>query len=207
MGVRGAPLAPFLGVKFTAWGDQYEGLDHPYNSTILNERAVEIPLAQMFLASVDGVGLELGNVLGHYMPRTWRVVDKYEGPEKLDVFDIRGTFDWVVAISTLEHVRWDLPERREGGGSVRALEHLRSLLAPGGRMFVTVPLTCNPPLDEYLFDCDALRCATFVRRGSSWLQTKKLTSKPYGMSTPWAESVWIGEFDAGTHHPDGHTDR
>jgi hypothetical protein len=181
-------------MKFTAFGESFDGFDHPYNTTICNERAVEVPLALSFLSRVNGAGLEVGNVLSHYVDTSWRVVDKYEGPERVDVFDIVGEFDFIVAISTLEHVGWDYPEPRERGRAVDALAHLRSLLGVDGRMFVTVPMGCNPSLDDYLLDCDAVRCATLVRHGSSWRQTKKLTSKPYGASTMWAESVWVGEF-------------
>ena len=42
--------------------------DHPYNTTILNERAVEIPVVMAWLYRGDPLGdvLEVGNVLQHY---------------------------------------------------------------------------------------------------------------------------------------------
>ena len=99
--------------------------DHPYNTTILNERAVEIPVVMAWLYRGDPLGdvLEVGNVLQHYgdvldVP-TRRIVDRYEtGPhvENLDVFDITGRYDTIITISTVEHVGWDPPEpaRRVG---------------------------------------------------------------------------------------------
>lgn len=175
--------------------------DHPYNTTRLNERAVELPAAFRWLSRRTGAGLEVGNVLGRYRPDLpHRVVDAYEvapGVDNLDVFRVNGSYDYVVSVSTIEHVRWDLDRRgRDPEGAVRALRHLESLLAPGGRMFVTVPLGCNPRLDNVLMAgaSGAGRAATFVRDGDGWTQTDELTWKPYGATTPWAEAVWIGEW-------------
>lgn len=183
-------------MNFTYHGRKLVGYDHPYNTTILNERAVELAVAFDWLPT-DGHGLEVGNVLGHYGTSGHRVVDLYErapGVENLSVFKITGQYDWILSISTLEHVAHDV-EPRDPDGSTAALEHLRSLLAPGGRMLVTVPLGYHPHFDAHLLEgAGADRCATLVRHGSSWRQTKKLTSKPYGASTAWAEAVWIGEF-------------
>src|SRR5690606_34112160 len=122
-------------MRFRFQGAEHDGFDHPYNTTILNERAVEIPVVLDWLPG-KGRGLEVGNVLGHYGVKGRRVVDLYEqadGVENLDLFDIEGHFDWIVSISTLEHVRWDT-EPRDPNGAVEAIGHLRSLLSPGGRM-------------------------------------------------------------------------
>lgn len=182
-------------VTFTYWGSTFDYFDHPYNTTVLNERAVEIPIVRDWLP--DGEGLEVGNVLSHYQPVTHRVVDRHErGVENLDVFDITGEYDWVLSISTLEHVRWDPPEPQDPNGSIRALQHLRGLLRPGGRMLVTVPLGHQPHLDAVLManETGATRACTLVRHGDGWRQTHSLRWEPYGKSTKWAESVWIGEW-------------
>jgi SAM-dependent methyltransferase len=186
-------------MNFTYWGAKLEGFDHPYNDTIRNERAVEVAVALQWLAGRDGAGLEVGNVLGHYGATGHRVVDRWEkapGVENRSVFDIAGSFDWIVSLSTLEHVGWDVEPRTPDAAS-KALAHLYGLLNPGGSMLVTVPFGYHPTFDEHLLTgAGAARCASLVRHGKSWRQTKTITPKPYGHSTPWAESVWIGEYEA-----------
>lgn len=55
-----------------------------------------------------------------------------------------GEFDLVHCISTIEHVGWDntvygQPAERDDGGMERALRELRRVLAPAGRLLITVP--------------------------------------------------------------------
>jgi SAM-dependent methyltransferase len=153
----------------------------------------------------------VGNVLGHYyddLPgRT--VVDRYEvaaDVENVDVLEVGGEWDYIVAISTLEHVRWD-EQPREAAGAVLALEHLRSLLAPAGRMLVTVPMGWHETLDSHLLGhlCGAVTACTLVRAGTGWVQSERPVWRPYGVSQPWAEAVWIGEFVGPHHEPSGPT--
>jgi SAM-dependent methyltransferase len=82
------------------------------------------------------------------------VVDKYErrpGVLNLDVVDIDlpRSFDLVIAVSTLEHVGLDEPEQ-DPGKPARAIARLASLLAPGGRLWCTVPVGYNLELDRRL---------------------------------------------------------
>ena len=93
-------------------------------------------------------------MLAHYMPVDHEVVDKYErapGVRNVDVLDLPAepAYDLVIAISTLEHVGRD-ETPREPERAVRALEHLRRLLRPGGTLFATVPVGYNPELDSTL---------------------------------------------------------
>lgn len=162
--------------------------------------------------------LEVGNVLGHYPEvevQPHSIIDRYErgdGVANLDVFDSTGTYHTIVSISTLEHVRWDEPEPREPDGAWRAIEHLAASLEPGGRMLVTIPTGHHPVLDQQLsdrigtgasFDIEGepggrVEACTLTRNGSTWAPEWVQTDEPwfldYGLSTPWAESVWIGEF-------------
>jgi SAM-dependent methyltransferase len=188
-------------MTFTFWGTELDYFDHSYNSTRLNERAVEVPIAQHWLETVSGDGLELGNVMQHYgCTKDRDVVDRYEDDFRvlpLDVFEITDTYDWILAISTLEHVRWDRPERREVAGARKAFDHLLGLLKPGGRMLVTIPMGHHPHLDPIIMSgqIHATRDCTLVRDGEGgWRQTPVRTWEPYGKTTLWAESVWIGEF-------------
>lgn len=160
---RWAVGRPLTGRPTAAFG--HEGvalpyLRHAYNYTWLNERAVEVPLA---LAELDAAGpaarvLEIGNVLAHYRPGTHAVVDKYEqapGVRNVDVVDIGtggdlpGPFDLILAVSTLEHVGLD-EDVRDPDKPARAISHLASLLAPGGRLWCTFPVGYNAGLDARL---------------------------------------------------------
>ena len=140
---------------FTFRGESYPYFWHRYNATWRNERAVEIPIVRSFLADVppDNV-LEIGNVLSHYELVSHEVVDKYEQAEGVrneDVCDFKSDKNYalILSISTLEHVGWDENPRDETK-VLRAFENLRSLLAPGGRLVVTIPLGYNPSLDKLI---------------------------------------------------------
>jgi SAM-dependent methyltransferase len=141
--------------SFVFQGETYPYLYHRRHPSWLNERAVEVPIAHRLVQRHAGARiLEVGNVLGLYGPRDHLVVDKYEhapGVLNIDALDIRDarSYDLVVSISTIEHIGWDEhpqdPER-----APRAIEHLASLLAPGGTFMFTVPGGYNPHLDRAL---------------------------------------------------------
>jgi hypothetical protein len=185
-------------------------LRHAYNYTWLNERAVEVPLAA---AVLDAAGpgarvLEIGNVLAHYRPVTHTVVDKYEqspGVHNLDVVDIGpgagvpGPFDLVLAISTLEHVGLD-EDVQDPGKPARAIAHLASLLAPGGRLWCTFPVGYNAALDAGLRDgslgFDRLTALRRTGRDNRWEQLP--VADVWAISYDWllytAHAVVVAEF-------------
>jgi SAM-dependent methyltransferase len=183
-------------------------LHHAYNYTWLNERAVEIPLAAAVLAGAGNARvLEIGNVLGHYRPVTHTVVDKYEqspGVLNVDVVDIGadtdlpGPFDLVLAISTLEHVGLD-EEVQDPGKPARAIAHLTSLLAPGGRLWCTFPVGYNAALDEGLREgrlgFDRLTALRRTGRDNRWEQLP--VDEVWGISYDWllytAHAVVVAE--------------
>ena len=183
---------------FTYHGTSFDYFDHEYNATRRNERAVEVPIASAFVDAQHGDGLEVGNVLSHYRPVRHRVIDRWErapGVLRADVLRYDEPADWIVSVSTLEHVRWDEP-RRDRDGAIRAMFHLLGLLRPNGRMLVTIPFGWHPYLDSAILDgrFPTSRECTFVRDGAGWVQTAEVTHKRYAASTRWAESVWVGEF-------------
>ena len=143
------------GGRFELAGEEHRLLRSRYGLTWLTERAVEVPVARRVLERSAGVrALEVGNVLSHYGPVAHEVVDKYEradGVRNVDVLDLPAepAYDLIVSISTLEHVGRD-EEPREPERAVRALDHLRAMLRPGGRLFATVPAGYNPALDRAL---------------------------------------------------------
>lgn len=181
---------------------------HHYNATWRAERLIEIPIAQHFLRHHAGRGLEVGNVLPHYLPTTHAVVDKYEraaGVLNLDVLDYRppAPLDWIVTISTLEHVGWD-ETPREPEKLSRAVQHLRGLLAPTGVMLATCPRGFNSHLDHAIEDGSLHPTREFflTRRGTAnaWREE----SREQALAQPpeydrGATDLWVAEFSAVLH--------
>lgn len=165
---------------------------HRYNHTWLNERAVEVALArdQLQGAATGARILEVGNVLAHYEPVDHLVVDKYEqadGVLNVDVADLRtdGSFDLILSVSTLEHVGLDedvLDPAKPG----RAIEMLKGLLAPGGRLWVTIPVGYNLDLDAQLRD-DSLGFTALAA-------LRREPTRNAWRQVPVAE-VWAAEYD------------
>ena len=143
------------GRTFAFGGETYPYLLHNYNLTWSNERGVEVPIAWRLVERArNGRVLEIGNVLSHYHAVAHEVVDKFERAEGVrneDVaeFDTGSRYDLIVSISTLEHVGFD-EEPKDPDKPLRAIANLRRLLAPGGTLFVTMPLGYNPHVDRLL---------------------------------------------------------
>jgi SAM-dependent methyltransferase len=165
-------------------GRTYPFLYARYNLTVRNERAIELPI---FWDAVQRQRpeqvLEVGNVLAHYFPIKHTVVDKYErGPRVIneDVVDYRPgrTFDLIVAISTLEHVGWD-EEPRDPPKIRRAIETLRGLLSPQGRLVISLPLGYNTEVDRLVRE----RALPFTTAG----YLKRVTA-----DNQWREVDWEG---------------
>lgn len=196
-----ARRTPLSGATFELWEREYSYFIHRHNSTWLNERAVELPIAIDFVKGATGNGLEFGNVLMHYGHRGgWDIVDRYErrpGVRNIDIlnYDLNARLDFIVSISTLEHVGFD--ERpRDPGKVVAAFEHLTALLAPGGRMLLTAPLGHNAALDQAVLSgrWAPARQATLVRTEGRWAATRELEWRPYrGKGGTGADSVWVCE--------------
>lgn len=143
--------------RFTFRGETLPLFLHRYNTTWLNERAVEIPVARRFLAEGAGRVLEIGNVMSHYGPADWDIVDRFErGPRvrncNIAAFRPELPYDTVLSISTFEHIGFDDEETDSGERLLASLAHVReALLAPGGRLLVTAPLGYNPSFDDLAF--------------------------------------------------------
>src|SRR5215216_4478266 len=89
---------------------QFNGVDYlyffrKYNTTFLNERAVEIPIIVDFIKKYKSKRiLEIGNVLKHYFNFGFDIVDKYEkyqGVVNVDIIDFNPSekYDLIVSIS------------------------------------------------------------------------------------------------------------
>ena len=210
--------------QFDYHGTILTRFDHMYNSTQFSERGVEIAVADHFLqenTTSRSKVLDVGNVLYHYdrtptmhfdppleFPKR-RVVDLYEvaqDVENIDLFDIEGEFDVIVAISTLEHVGQDYGEAHNLQASQDAVDYLRSLLKPKGKMLVTIPVGQHPTLKPETLGADREVFYARTTPPTRWVSTwavypviepgrRPLRQYPaYGKATPWASCVWVGEF-------------
>lgn len=180
-------------IELTYW-------DNPYNYTRQNERAVELPIAHAWMRDQIGDGLEVGCVTPHYWEHDHTVVDLYEehpASTKMDLFDVTRRYDWVLAISTVEHVNWDFPPR-DDWGAIKAVQFLSEVSR--GPMLITVPLGCNPELDKAIKQnrLGVTQDCTFLRTGGNqWVQsTREAEFTPYGKEgTIWANAVWVGVWE------------
>jgi SAM-dependent methyltransferase len=182
--------------EFRFNGRQYPYFYHDRSTAWFSERTVEIPIAHQFLMDHGSIrrGLEVGNVLGNYLPPSpnMTIVDRYEkhpGVLNVDIeqFAPEAPFDLIVSVSTIEHVGWDeLP--RDPHKSPRVLRKLASLLTPGGEMLVTHPLGYHPELDQVRPDELGVPLQRyFLQRVSTdnrWVQRESLdpATVPY---QPW----------------------
>jgi hypothetical protein len=162
-------------------GETYPYLYRRYNHTWDSERSVEVPIIWRIVQKHAGRILEVGNVLSHYFACTHDVIDKYEkgrGVANCDVVDYRPRkrYELVVSISTLEHVGFDPPEKRDPAKINRALDNLvTNCLAPSGDVVVTLPLGQNPSMDRSLlegsFPFTRLYFMKRILRDNVWVQT------------------------------------
>lgn len=183
---------PVARLRFRGWTfDSPYGplpyLIHSYNATWRAERCVEVPYARAFLARRCGPGLEVGNVLSHYGRVSHRIVDKYEqarGVENTDVIEVEARgLDYIVCVSTLEHVGWDEPDR-DPEKALRALERLRGMLATTGRLLVSFRIGHHPLLTNAVRNgLEVERQVVYIQRNSRWYLADDVVRG----------SLWIGE--------------
>lgn len=166
---------------------------HRYNWTHTNERQIELPIVFDWLNKRQGSGLEVGNVTSHYRTPEHKIIDLVEKGEKVEnknLFDESDLFDWILAISTIEHVGWD----NEMGlrNPVEAVNHLLNLLKPDGSMLITVPIGYNWTLDvELVSGLGADRWGCVYRNDGLWEYKNGFKWEPY---TIGAGSIWFGEW-------------
>jgi SAM-dependent methyltransferase len=186
---------------------QFQGKTYPYfyrryNRTFDNERIVEVPVVwDEVKRHAPAHVLEIGNVLGRYFPRTHRVVDKYErapGVTNADVVDFQPaqSYDLIATISTLEHVGWD-EEPRDPVKFLRAVDHLATLLAPGGTLLVTLPMGYNPEVDRFLAEGRVpFTSVGYLKRDAhhnEWHEASwsEVAGVPYVHRKPGSLGLWV----------------
>lgn len=180
----------------------------PYNMTGRGERAVEIPIAMDALRTAGPRVLEVGNVLSHYFPVRHDVIDKYEpGPGVLaaDIVDFQPPepYDFIVSISTLEHVGWD-ETPRDPERVFRAFDNLRTrCLKPGGKALVTAPLGYNPFFDrsvgEGRFPFSRVFFFRRLSKFNRWAEAdfSRVAGARYNTPFPLANALLVGFIEKG----------
>ncbi|MFC1650003.1 hypothetical protein ACFL2X_00385 [Candidatus Latescibacterota bacterium] len=192
---------------FTFGNEKYPYFYHTYNFTWDNERSVEIPIVMKSLAVNKGMKvLEMGNVLSHYFPPGWDVLDKFDkgnGIISKDIVDFipSNKYDLIVSISTLEHVGFD-DDVKDPGKIVETMKNLKqNCLKPGGSMIFTMPLGYNPFMDKMVFD-DKLGFdeISFMKRISKneWCEMSKneLGDFSYAAEYIEASTIVVAKFSA-----------
>ena len=179
-----SPIIIYLKPKrfFLFQDNRYLYFYHKYNTTWLNERAVEVPIVMDYIKKFSGKEiLEVGNVLSHYYPTKWTILDKFEkaqGVINTDIVDYNPEhkYDLVISISTLEHVGYDdvkIPEK-----IIIAISNLRdNCLKKGGKIVVTMPLGYNKEMDKLLLSGKLGFTMEYylkrISRDNKWEQTTK----------------------------------
>lgn len=193
----GRQVSSSAGTKFE-WRDHtLDCLDHWYNTTALNERAIEVPIATAWHYDhelMDPDILEVGNVLMHYGWSGHHVVDLYEvesGVENISLFNVHKKYDRILAISTLEHV--DSYNQPDQYGPMIAVSHLYNLLKPGGEMLVTIPFGQQPFLDVAILN-DELRQTqqdTLTWESDHWKTHNDHAVWMPARENGWPQAVWV----------------
>ncbi len=188
---------------FTFWGNTYNYFIHKYNATWRSERTVEVPIIWKIVNEYRGKKiLEVGNVLSHYFSVNHDILDKYEKADNVinqDVCDFQSSkkYDLIVTISTLEHVGWD-ENPRKPMKVLQAIENLKSLLAPKGKIIVTLPLGHNHVLDSLLnegkIQFTKMYCLKRVSKDNRWIETNSENIKNAKYNHPFnkANGLVIG---------------
>ena len=183
-------------------GRKYNYFYHRNWITWDNERSVEIPIILEIVKKYKGKNiLKVGNVLMNFFVFDRDIVDKYEkskGVLNEDVIDYNPNkkYDIIITISTVEHVGWD-EQPREPLKIYKAIDNLKRLLVPGGKIIITLPKGHNPVLDNLLRENKIPFTERYflkrVSKNNRWKQVpwKKISNVKYGSYVRWSASAVI----------------
>ena len=192
--------------RFIFRGKQYPYFFDGYKLTWMTERAIEVPIVKEFVGQFKGKEiLEVGNVLCHYFAGSHDVVDKYErapGVINADIvhFDPGKEYELIISISTLEHVGFD-EEPKEPDKIQKAVENLLRILAPGGKIVVTLPLGYNPDVDTLLESGWPELADVYYLKKTSWMNEWAEVDAPSAFKAAaegrffWLNGIAVLEFD------------
>lgn len=199
------------GPAFTFRGIELPYLDHPYNNAAHNMRSVEVPIVRRYIDKTQQARtLEIGNVLEHYGPRWWPVVDvREQGPsivnQNVMKWEPVEPYDLIFSISTIEHI---------GHGKYRGyaapttpadvIERVRGWLEPQGVFVATVPMGYNEALDQQVLEettgADTMWFMRRVNDENEWEECTKeeALAMPFDGRWRWGSGMAVlqaGEFD------------
>ena len=175
----------------------YHGHNCGWPTGRMTERAVELALADAWLARTDGDVIEIGAVTPYYWPgRVKCVADPVDAhaavTARTSVFDVDLHGRDVLSISTLEHIGlgdYGLPS--DSSGPRRAFEKI----ARESRWYLlTVPFGYNPYADSVFFADEGPPAHYFAReaRGNAWTEVSSAAAarRPYGDPPLNSEGGW-----------------
>jgi SAM-dependent methyltransferase len=200
-------IIPFLARRsFEFDGRRLDCFYHGYNMTWAGERTVEIPIAKTYLDRFAGKPvLEVGNVMSHYFPAQYDIVDKFEkapGIINEDILDYHPSkrYDLILSVSTFEHIGFDDDSTEPSRVKIlAAIAACRALLAEGGILVLTLPIGYNPDLDDLISTGD-LRTSRelYLRRTGpqQWEPAAKADALQCRFKTPYpyANGLLVAEF-------------
>lgn len=189
---------------FTFGNTEYNYFYHAYNTTWANERCVEIPIIKKIMEKYTEDILEVGNVISHYYPVNWDILDKFEKGKRVINEDITTfaplkKYALIVSISTLEHVGYDDDSFEKSSDKImKAFDNLRNnCLDNTGKMIITVPIGYNPEMDKLLsanqFKFNEQKFLKRISR-KKWKEVSKEEAMQcnYGKPFSYANAVMIG---------------
>jgi hypothetical protein len=149
--------------------------------------------------------LEVGNVLSNYFNMKHDIVDKYEMIDDViqqDIVDYSPikTYELIVSISTIEHIGFD-ENIKEPDKVIKAIENLKSLLEPKGKIIVSFPMGYNTYLDnlymQNIFLFQHRFCLKRISRLNFWKEVplSKIVNPKYDYPYPSGNWVVFGIFD------------
>lgn len=180
---------------------------------VADERTVELPIVwEEVVAAYEGRRrvLEVGNVLAQYYQIEHDVLDKYERrsaqqkhgqfiTEDAAFWRPKEPYDFIVSVSTLEHVGSTADPKRVGYKPIVAIYNLMLYgLVPGGRMLLTWPWGYHAMLDDVaargLLDFVTLRALKKVGR-REWAECgiEDLAGIRYNRPFPKGNAVIVAE--------------
>lgn len=185
----------------------FQGQEYEYWRNDPGERIIEIPIFWNIITKYQPAEtLEIGNVLGHYYPVKHTVVDKYEKTagvinEDAVSYQPDKQYSLIISVSTLEHIGTLMDMPKDQAKIRKTITHLKALLAPGGKLVISLPLGFNLIMDARIrkgtIKFDRRYCMKRISADNEWVETtwEDIKDAKYNKPFPAANGLIIGETD------------